>query len=511
MENEEFYERTEPMIRFSPNPNRAQLIPWQEWSDEAFQAARVENKPVMLFLSAFWCRYCQRMDEEAFSETENIALLNAYFISLRVEYAQRPDIDARYNLKGWPTIAFMTPDGRLLGAVNYLPTEQFKDLLIDLYMSYQQRKDELGAAAQDREVLSPEPVRRLDDSQLAANLAAIGESIMALADRAHGGYDRGQKFIHPQVNDFLLARYEATKDQRYLDQVCMTLERMRAGELYDHEGGAYFRTSSNSDWSHPHREKLLAEEAGQLANCLRAFRITQRADYRRMAEEIIQYLDTKLFDPASCAFFGCEDWLRNEAPAAGGDEFFTIIDRCVYTDANAIASVAYLDAAVLLGKPSYRERALTALEFLWENCRSDGAGIFHYFDGAPHVPGLLQDQAQMGIALLRAYEVTGDADYLDRARRLAEFVLTELKNPAGGFYDLRAKDSASLKLRLTLIEQNGATASFFLALAQATHDGKYSEAARWALNAFIGDFASYGIHAAPFGQALGEFLSDTNR
>ena len=118
---------------------------------------------------------------------------------------------------------------------------------------------------------------------------------MALADRTHGGYDRGQKFIHPQVNDFLLARYEATHDTQYLDQVCLTLERMRAGELYDHQGGAYFRTSSNPDWSHPHREKLLLEEAGLLANCLSVFRITQRAEYRRMAEEIIRVLGCQAF------------------------------------------------------------------------------------------------------------------------------------------------------------------------------------------------------------------------
>ncbi len=110
----------------------------------------------MLFLSAFWCRFCQRMDEQAFSETENIALLNAYFIPLRVEYTQRPDVDARYNLNGWPTIAFMTPAGQLLAAVNYLPADQFKELLIDVYMSYQQRKDELRGAAQNygRERLS---------------------------------------------------------------------------------------------------------------------------------------------------------------------------------------------------------------------------------------------------------------------------------------------------------------------------------------------------------------------
>ena len=494
------------MIRFSPLPNNAHIIPWREWGDEAFSFARAEDKPVMLFLGAFWCRYCQRMDEQAFSDTEVIALLNAYFVPLRVDYMQRPDVDARYNLNGWPTIAFMAPNGQLLAAVNYLPADQFKELLIDVYMGYEQRKEELRAAAQNADESSAQPVRQLDESQLAANLTQITEAIMALADRTHGGYDPGQKFIHPQVNDFLLERYQATNDRQYLDQVCLTLERMRAGELYDHEGGAYFRTSSNPDWSHPHREKLLLEEAGLLANCLAVFRLTQRADYRRMAEEIIEYLDAKLYDTAVGVFHGCEDWLRHEPPIPGGDEFFTIIDRCIYTDANAVASAAYLDAAVLLDKPQYGERALAMLEFLWQNCHSDSLGMFHYFDGAAHVAGLLQDQAQVGIALLRAYEVTGRAVCLDRARQLAEFILTVLSSPAGGFHDIRAQDSAVLRLRLTLIEQNGAAASFFLALVQATNDAKYRAAARHAFSAVFGEFAQYGVHAAPFGRALAVYL-----
>src|SRR5262245_49360093 len=89
-----------------------------------------------------WCRYCQRMDEEAFSDRENMALLNAYFVALRAENAKRPDIDARYNLNGWPTIAFLTPAGELLAAANYLPTEEFKDLLLNVYLGYQQQRPE---------------------------------------------------------------------------------------------------------------------------------------------------------------------------------------------------------------------------------------------------------------------------------------------------------------------------------------------------------------------------------
>src|SRR4026209_940629 len=127
------------MLRFSPNSNLANLIRWFEWEEVAFKAARKKDKPVMLFLSAFWCRYCQRMDEGALSDRENMALLNAYFIALRVENATRPDIDARYNLNGWPTIAFFTPAGELLAASNYLAVEEFKDLLLSVYMSYQEK------------------------------------------------------------------------------------------------------------------------------------------------------------------------------------------------------------------------------------------------------------------------------------------------------------------------------------------------------------------------------------
>jgi uncharacterized protein YyaL (SSP411 family) len=132
--------------------------------------------------------------------------------------------------------------------------------------------------------------------------------------------------------------------------------------------------------------------------------------------------------------------------------------------------------------------------------------MFHYFDGAAHVPGLLNDQTRMGNALLKAHGATADARYLEWAKALAEFILSRLKNPNGGYYDLAIPGSAYLSFRLTLIEQNGAAASFFLALADATREPRYRDAALWALCPFAGDFNSYGIHAAAFGQALNEFL-----
>src|SRR4029434_1191106 len=97
------------MLRFSPNPNLAHLVHWFEWEGDAFRRAQEQDKPVMLFLSAFWCRYCQRMDEGAFSDRENMALLNAYFVALRVENAKRPYITARYHINVWLKTALLPP------------------------------------------------------------------------------------------------------------------------------------------------------------------------------------------------------------------------------------------------------------------------------------------------------------------------------------------------------------------------------------------------------------------
>lgn len=495
------------MIRFSPNPNRANLIPWQEWGQNAFCEAQAHDKPVMLFLSTFWCRYCQRMDEEAFSETENIALLRAYFVSIRAENAQRPDVDCRYNQNGWPTIVFMTPRGKPIVVANYLPSDQFEELLLRVYMGYQQTK---SAADPKDEFLTGNVApaeARIFAQPKESSLTEIAKMIIELADPVNGGYGRGQKFIEAEANDFLLGRFRATKDSRYLDHVCLTLDRMRESAIHDHKAGAYFRTTTGADWSQPHREKLLAEQAGLLRNCLRTFRPTQQPVYAEMAEDIMAYLNGTLSNPADGTFYGCEDFLRiSESEGTSSQDFFTILDPCVYTDANAQTIAAYLEASAVLSKPICKERALTALEFLWDHCRDAGGGMYHYFDGAPRVHGLLNDQTAMGTALLWAHRVTGDTKYLDRARELAEFVWVRLKNPAGAYYDVSTQGPAYLQLRLTLIEQNGPAASFFLGLAETTGELRYREAAHWGLSGFTNDVGDYGIHAATLGQALGEYL-----
>jgi uncharacterized protein YyaL (SSP411 family) len=130
--------------------------------------------------------------------------------------------------------------------------------------------------------------------------------------------------------------------------------------------------------------------------------------------------------------------------------------------------------------------------------------MVHYFDGLPRIPGLLMDQVCVGLALLKANEVTVDGAYLGRAIELADLILERFRNTNGGYYDLCVLGPGRLRFRLTLVEQNGAVAKFFLKLAKATKEKKYHDAALWALSVFTEDLTPFGIHCAGLGRALAE-------
>ena len=494
------------MFRFSPNPNSAGRIRWTDWNPAAFERARAEGKPVMLFLGAFWCGICQRMDETTFSDTEIIALLNAYFVPVRVEDAQRPDIDVRYNRNGWPTIVFLSAEGDYLASVNYLSPKDFSDVLVRVHVGYQ---DRTPAPATDTPVHDPpsgEPVLRPEA------VDEIAEIVWNLADPLHGGYEAEWKFPHCNANEFLLGRYEATGDTRYLNHVRLTLYSMRQSKTHDPEGG-FFRYSSKPDWNEPHHEKLLSDHAGLLDNALHVFELTGEPFFRELAEEILDYLDRGFRDPVDPYFHGCRDYIRitpgrdlpPESVLHRNRGMFSITDPWMYTDANARAVSACLRAARALGRRDCGERALETLRFLLERCWDRAGCMAHYFDDAPRLRGLLTDQALMGRALMEGFEAAGDPVFLEHAEALAAFIRTNLRNPAGGFFDMAEKGPAFLRYPLTLVNENGAAARFFLKLYSRTRKPDDRESAAWALNCYRGDFTEHGVHAAEYGTALAAY------
>src|SRR5487761_1920450 len=118
-------------FRFSPRDNRANEIAWSPWSPAAFERASNEKKPILLSISAVWCHWCHVMDETSYSDPDVIALINERFVPVRVDNDERPDINARYNMGGWPTTAF-------------LPPEQMRRALADVATYYREHADDIA-------------------------------------------------------------------------------------------------------------------------------------------------------------------------------------------------------------------------------------------------------------------------------------------------------------------------------------------------------------------------------
>ena len=494
------------MFRFSVRPNQAHLIDWREWGPEAFQESQDQNKPVMVFLAAFWCGFCQRMDETSLSEDDTISLLNAFFIPIRVEESQRPDVDLRYNQGGWPTVIFMSPGGSHLFSVNFMEPEPFINLLVKVVTLHQQGEaivepaqaqasaDDDSAADNDRAPLGP------------AIVAEIAGMVEGLADTVNGGYGAQFKFLHPEANDFLLYLYETSGESSHLDHVRFTLAKMRGSKTFDAEDGGFYRYSSKADWSEPHPEKLLDDQAALISNHLSAFLLTQDPSHRETAMGLIEYLDTTLSRGQAGLFQGCQDYVREDRDSSSS-AMLSVIDEYLYCDANARAVTAYLDAWWILGLEGCRERAKEVLDLLWETLRGPDGAMHHYWDGKALVPGLLGDATETGLALLHAYSTLHEDTYLRRAESLAESIAQRHRDPEGGFHDISISGPASLSRPMKVLAQNARLAAFFVKLADLTGEEAHREQAVWALKSFPNAHRNYGAFAAGFGHSLARLLS----
>jgi uncharacterized protein YyaL (SSP411 family) len=501
-----------PRLRFSPRPNRAREIRWQEWGPRAFEEARSQDKPILLSLSAVWCHWCHVMDETTYSDEAIIQYINDRFVPVRVDNDQRPDINLRYNMGGWPTTAFLTPDGDILTGATYLPPERMRELLPQLAAYYQ------GNRAQIQERIQEIDQQRRAGAGMqpgALNEKIFDDVLRAVSDAhdpVYGGFDDAPKFPHSDAIDLLIYAYQLRRDPDILHMARKTLEHMARGGVFDQEWGSFFRYATNRDWSVPHFEKMLEDNARLLSSYLHLYRATGEQFAAQVASRIIAYLDGHLWSGERGYFCGSQD---------ADEHFYTLtaaqrqslpepyIDPTCYTSWNALAASAYLEASWALERPELAERALRVLDFLWRRCRKAGAGLYRFHDGRPHLPGLLGDQAQTAIAFLDAYEVTGDALYLKRAGELAAFVREHFADPEGGFFDAWDQDEGlgRLRERQKSPAENATAAVLFTRLHRLTGDDAALLAAKGTLEAFAGIYAHLGYFAASYAQAVHFFVA----
>jgi uncharacterized protein YyaL (SSP411 family) len=300
-----------------------QPVDWHEWGEEAFAHARAEGKPILLDIGAVWCHWCHVIDRESYENPEIAALINQFYVPVKVDRDERPDVDSRYQSAisaisgqgGWPLTAFLTPDGKPFFGGTYFPPEDamgrpgFKRILLGIAEAFKTRRAEVDSSAKALE----EAVAKAEVFHTARGefdpgvVDSVVESALHLFDEAHGGFGSAPKFPHASAVDLLLERYQSSRDPRLLHVVERSLTGMAEGGVYDQLAGGFHRYSVDERWCVPHFEKMTYDNSELLKNFLHGFQVTRQPLFRETAEGTIEWVGDVLSDRERGGFYGSQD------------------------------------------------------------------------------------------------------------------------------------------------------------------------------------------------------------
>ncbi|MGC9197578.1 MAG: thioredoxin domain-containing protein [Acidobacteriaceae bacterium] len=364
-----------------------QPVEWNEWSAEAFDLARRENRPVLLDIGAVWCHWCHVMDRESYESAETARIINERFVAVKVDRDERPDVDARYQAAvaamseqgGWPLTVFLTPEGKPYFGGTYFPPDErygrpsFPRVLLAMADAFANRRKEVEETAASvmhaiehnesfsgrtklADGLSGELVEESKAGRLL--LEKLLDSMLKPFDARHGGFGSQPKFPHPGALDFLIdaagrggskagqerdvVAEEYAERARHAAQV--TLEKMAAGGVYDQLAGGFHRYSVDERWGVPHFEKMAYDNSELLKNYVHAARCfagqETGEEMRLVAEDILRWMDEWLSDRERGGFYASQDadvsldddgdyftWTRDEAAAVLTREEFAAAER----------------------------------------------------------------------------------------------------------------------------------------------------------------------------------------
>ncbi|MBV8345213.1 MAG: thioredoxin domain-containing protein [Candidatus Eremiobacteraeota bacterium] len=500
-------------FRFSPRPNRAGEIGWMPWGEDAFARAAAEDKPILLSISAVWCHWCHVMDETSYSDAGVIETINRSYVPVRVDNDRRPDINARYNMGGWPTTAFLAPDGTTLTGATYLPPQQMRNALAEIARFYAERKDEIASRAAEFRARPPRATASGDEPS-DAPIASLIELLRATFDEEYAGFGDAPKFPQPEVHEFLVAQWRLRGEPDLHDMAARTMLAMTRGAMYDHVEGGFFRYSTTRDWSVPHFEKMAEDHAGLLRVLAALVTFAPTDELRATLVSTLRYVRSVLYDAKTGFFAGSQDAdesyfaLPLEARRERGAPY---VDQTSYTNWTcALAGACCLSARALDD-----DALLTLAQRTLDNVHElllDEDGLAHHVlqpGGAPEVRGLFADQVAYARALLDAHEVSGEARFLDRARTLCDVVIARFAAEGGAFYDRLGAQDALGRLALTdrPIVDNGTFADVLLRLAALMGSADYRERAAAILRFYSHASAAAGPFAATYARALQRYLA----
>ena len=299
-------EKSPYLLQHQYNP-----VQWYSWGDEAFSAAREQQKPIFLSIGYSTCYWCHVMEQDSFESEEVAQVLNDNFISIKIDREERPDIDKIYmdavmamsGHGGWPLTSLLTPDLKPFFGGTFFPKTQFIELLKKVHQMWSSEREKLLESAEGiTDAISsysfPAATKSIDD--LTRDDVALKKFYLqqkALFDSTYGGFGEAPKFP-PSTGLLLLLKIHARSGEDFaLEMINLTLDKMARGGIYDHLGGGFSRYSTDEKWLVPHFEKMIYDNALLVKTYLHAAQAGDSEMFREVAKETLDYLLREMLDP----------------------------------------------------------------------------------------------------------------------------------------------------------------------------------------------------------------------
>ncbi|SFS00270.1 hypothetical protein SAMN05216559_2336 [Halomicrobium zhouii] len=470
-------------------------VEWREWGPAAFEDAAEAGKPLLLALTVPWSSECREMDRRTYGEPRIAANVNDGFVPVRVDADRHPRVRERYNMGGFPSTVFLTPDGKVLSGATYLGPDGFRDILDGVRETWDAKGEAAGSVPRSVGAGVPpagEVTPRIEEHMV--------EQLLGAYDEEFGGWGSDVKFPMARTVEFALVRAR--------DQATRTLEAIRT-HLRDTYDGGFYRFAANRDWSDARSEKLLDENAAILRAFAHAYRYTGEEAYRETAEGTLDYLTTTLWNGEAEAFAGSQagDSSYTQLQATEREDADAPhVDDTVFADRNGVAVDALCTYVAYTDDERAQRYAERARDHVVEQLVDDDGAVIHYADpdaGDVGERGLLLDQARVLQGLTTSWQVLGEGG---PATAVADWTVDELQAENGAFRDGPVTGAGLLSEPQYPLDATVELADALADLAELTGDEEYRTAAEEAIAAFAGAADRMGVEVAAYASVASRLL-----
>lgn len=478
------------LLQHASNP-----VDWYPWGKEALNKAKAENKLIIISIGYAACHWCHVMEHESFEDASVAQVMNDFFVSVKVDREERPDVDQIYmdaaylitGRGGWPLNVIALPDGRPVFAGTYFRKNDWMKILLYFKDLYQKEPETFDKEAEKlTNAIKSVKVPGLSDEKIFFVKEDIDEAfnkIISNIDFENGGTRGAPKFPMPDIYQFLLTYYFHTKNPKALEAVTITLDNMANGGIYDHIGGGFARYSTDDIWKVPHFEKMLYDNAQLTSLYSNAYKVTKNELYKKVVYETLEFIKREMTDEAG-GFYSALDadseseegkyylWTKGEIENLLGEK------AELFCDYYSVSSIGNWEGNNILFISQKKEDLLKKYELeenLLDQIIDESKRILFKARNKRIRPGLDDKiltswNALMLKAYVDAYSAFGEKKFLNAALKNGEFILKKTLSEDGrlnrNYKNVKSTINAFLDDYAYLIEA-------FISLYEATFNEKW--------------------------------------